>query len=155
MKGKDESMIVKNVACALAVPITMFGFYVILHGHLTPGGGFAGGAVMATLIVLFLVSFRKEMSKDGKREPFFLSETLGLLAFISLTFIGISVTFFHNFLANSGLLFGTPVGFGANPGFLGTGGTAPLMNMAVGLEVFSGLSLIVLLMARRGGGKDD
>jgi len=156
-RDNEASGIVKNVACILAIPITVFGLYVILHGHLTPGGGFVGGAVMATLIALFLVSFRKDMIKGGMKKSFSLSETLGLLAFISLAFLGISATFFHNFLANTDLFFGTIVPFGSNPGYLGTGGTAPLMNIAIGLEVFSGLSLIVLLMAyyKPGGEGND
>jgi energy-converting hydrogenase B subunit I len=154
-RDTEASGIVKEVACMLAIPITVFGLYVILHGHLTPGGGFAGGAVMATLIALFMVSFSREMVKRGVRKgPLSLSESLGLLAFIGLAFLGISAAFFYNFLANSGLFFGMPVAFGINPGSLATGGTAPLMNLAVGLEVFSGLSLIVLLMARyKPGGK--
>jgi len=159
MRNNDElSRIVRNVTCVLAVPVTVFGLYIILHGHLTPGGGFAGGAVMATFIALFLVSFRKEIiKKDMWTKLFPVSEILALLAFISLALLGISAAFFHNFLANSGLLFGMPVPFGVNPGYLGTGGIAPLMNLAVGLEVFSGLSLILFIMtySKPDGDKND
>ena len=34
----------------------VFGLYVVVHGHLTPGGGFQGGAVMATGTALLLVA---------------------------------------------------------------------------------------------------
>lgn len=140
------SRIVKNVTLVLAVPTIVFGLYVVLHGHLTPGGGFAGGAVMATFIALFLVSFRKEIGGRINASAFPICESLGLLAFTGLALLGISSTFFYNFLANSDFLFGTSVPFGANPGCLGTGGITPLMNIAVGLEVFSGLSLVIFTM---------
>ncbi len=152
---EGRSRIVRNVTCLLAVPVMVFGLYVVLHGHLTPGGGFAGGAVMATFIALFLVSFGKDIARRLDSGPFSVSESLALLAFIGLALLGIQVTFFNNFLANSGLLFGLTVPSGANPGFLGTGGVIPLMNLAVGLEVFSGLSLILIMMYRSGGGGDN
>jgi len=156
---KDEynaSIIVKNIAYILAAPIVVFGLYVILHGHLTPGGGFPGGAILATLIALFLVSFGQKGAKDLRRSSFSVLETLGLVAFATLAFLGISATFFRNFMANSGQLFGRVVPFGPNPGYLNTGGTIPLMNLAVGLEVFSALSLIILIIfTNSAGGEDD
>lgn len=158
MKNNGElSIIVKNVICLLAIPIISFGFYVILHGHLTPGGGFAGGAVLSTCVALFLVSFRKEIIKKNIRaELFLILESLALISFIGLALLGIQSSFFHNSLANSDLLFGMPVAFGINPGYMGTGGVVPLMNLAVGIEVFSGLSMILLVMTyfKTGGDKD-
>lgn len=147
------SIIVRNITRITAIPIIVFGFYVILHGHLTPGGGFPGGAIVATLIALILVSFRREEVKGLHWEPFSILESLGLVAFAMLALIGIPNTFFHNFMANSNQLFGMAVPFGPNPGYLSTGGVIPLMNMAVGLEVFSALSLIVLVIFTHS--KDD
>jgi len=142
-KERGMSRIVKTVTCILSIPITIFGLYIILHGHLTPGGGFAGGAIIATLVALFLISFG---SVKLPEKSLSVLESLGLVAFIILAFIGLSTSFFHNFLANSNGLFGSSVSFGSNSGFLNTGGIIPLMNLAVGLEVFSALSLILLLM---------
>ena len=141
------SIIVRNIACMLVIPITVFGLYIILHGHLTPGGGFPGGAVMATLIALILIAFGKGFSGKLLRKDYLLgTESLGLLAFAALALLGLGATFFRNFLSNSGHLFGSDVLFGPNPGDLGTGGVIPLMNLAVGIEVFAALSLILLLM---------
>ena len=150
---KEMSLIVKNVACVLAIPITMFGLYIILHGHLTPGGGFPGGAIMASLVALFLVAFGTGWA--GKINKDFLSfrESLGLALFGLLAFLGLGTSFFHNFLANSNSLFGMSIPFGPNPGFLWTGGTIPLMNIAVGLEVFAAISIIALVMFSEGGSR--
>jgi multicomponent Na+:H+ antiporter subunit B len=57
-----------------------------------------------------------------------------------------STTFFYNFLAKSGGLFGSPVPLGSNPGVLNSAGTVALMNLAVGLEVVAGLSFIIIYM---------
>jgi len=49
-------------------------------------------------------------------------------------------------IMGTGLFFGNAIQFGANPSFLGTAGVIPLMNIAVGLEVFAALSIIVVLI---------
>lgn len=151
--GGGMSLIVKNVACVLLVPVMVFGLYVILHGHLTPGGGFPGGAVMATLVALLLVAFGSRTLKLALKKSFFSAvEALGLVFFLLLAFFGLGRSFFNNFLANSGGLFGLPVAFGSNSGFLMTAGVIPLMNIAVGIEVFAALSLIMIMVF--GGGSE-
>ncbi|HKK82790.1 MAG TPA: sodium:proton antiporter, partial [Atribacterota bacterium] len=57
------------------------------------------------------------------------------------------VTFFYNFMANSGGLFGNSAIIGINPGDLNTGGIIPIMNIAVGLEVLAALGVIILTMS--------
>ena len=147
MRDEGLSRIVKTVACIMAVPIITFGAYIIIHAHLTPGGGFPGGAIIATAVALFLVAFGGEaVLKSLHPASFSLLESVGLIFFITLAFLGLHHTFFHNLLANSGGLFGMSVPFGSNPGCLNTGGVIPVMNLAVGLEVLSALSLIVLMM---------
>ena len=151
MRSEDKdagmSVIVRTVAGVLVIPITIFGLYLILHGHLTPGGGFPGGAVLATLVTLLLVAFGKEsVRKILHKKLFSASENLGLLLFAALAFFGLVATFFKNFLENSILLFGKALQFFPNNSYLGTGGVIPMMNIVVGLEVFAALSLIILLM---------
>ncbi len=143
------SKIVRVAADLLYPAILIFGLYVILHGHLTPGGGFQGGAVVATAAALVIVAFSyEEVVAMMKKSVLTLQESGGLVMFagIALIALGLGTTFFYNFLANSGLLFGMPVPFGPNPGELNTGGVLPLMNIAVGIEVWGGLAVIILYM---------
>ena len=155
-KNSGMSKIVKTVSFIIAVPIIIFGLYVILHGHLTPGGGFPGGAIIATLTALFLVAFGRNSVKNSHKEFLSLLESLALVSLILLAFLGLSSTFFHNFLANKGSIFGRSISYGVNNGYLSTAGTIPLMNIAVGIEVFAALSLIVLIMyLGSAGGKND
>jgi energy-converting hydrogenase B subunit I len=145
-KTQDMSKIVRTISFAIAVPITTFGLYVILHGHLTPGGGFAGGAIIANLTALFLVAFGRNTVKNSYKEFLSLLESLALVSLILLAFFGLKSTFFYNFLANTGSIFGRAVSYGINSGYLSTAGIIPLMNTAVGIEVFSALSLIIIVM---------
>lgn len=143
------SKIVRVAADLLYPAILIFGLYVILHGHLTPGGGFQGGAVVATAAALVIVAFSyEEVVAMVKKSVLTLQESGGLVMFagVALIALGLGTTFFYNFLANSGLLFGMPVPFGPNPGELNTGGVLPLMNIAVGIEVWGGLAVIILYM---------
>lgn len=155
----NMSRIVRSTANILLPFILVFGFYIIVHGHLTPGGGFQGGAVAATGIVLLLVAFSPEtlgkLFTTGKMKSV---EALGLLLFIITAFVAIAIgsTFFFNWLANGGFIFGESVAYGPNPGMLDTAGTIPLMNIAVGIEVIGAMGLIILHMLSgvTGGGEE-
>jgi len=146
-KENEMSIVARITAAVVLIPVLIFGLYIVIHGHLTPGGGFPGGAVMATGVVMFLVVFGN--LKGINDQLFILLESIGLIGFALLAFLGLPKGFFNNFLANTNGIFGMSVGFGTNPGYLNTGGVIPLMNMAVGLEVFAALSLIVFIMFKR------
>ncbi|MCD6522654.1 MAG: sodium:proton antiporter [Candidatus Diapherotrites archaeon] len=145
---REMSRIVRTVSHIMFPFVIMFGFYLVVHGHLTPGGGFQGGAIIASGLALLIVAYsRSRVKKVVKKEVLTTIESSGLLMFIGLAFLGIGATFFYNFLANSGIIFGDSVAYGINPGNLNTAGTLPLMSIAVGLEVLAGLSIIILMLA--------
>jgi len=52
----EMTKIVKTLANILFPFTVLFGLYVIAHGHLTPGGGFQGGAVVDSRCALILVA---------------------------------------------------------------------------------------------------
>jgi energy-converting hydrogenase B subunit I len=146
--------VVVRTITRILLPISLvFGGYVVMHGHLTPGGGFQGGAVAASGLALVVVAFGAERLA-GKKGLFSALESFGGVAFAALGFLSLGVTFFANVLAGSGKLFGHPVPYGPNPGDLNTAGTLPLMNWAVGFKVLAGLSAVVLLFALFGGESD-
>lgn len=147
------SVVVRTIARILVPVILVFGGYVILHGHLTPGGGFQGGAVAASAVALLLVAFGAGSVKELKA-PFSILEDFGGVAFVLLGFLGIGTTFFFNLLASSGGVFGAASPIGPNPGVLNTGGTVPLMNWAVGFKVLGGLGAVMVLFGLFGGDDD-
>ena len=146
---KPMSSIVKTITKFAFAPIFIFGAYIIAHGHITPGGGFQGGAIIATLMALVVVAFGRT---EWRRNILSVVESSGLLAFIGLAFLGLtSGYFFFNFLAGNG---DTPIfsevipgGIGANSAPFFSSGTIALMNMSVGIEVVAALTLIIVALA--------
>jgi multicomponent Na+:H+ antiporter subunit B len=117
------------------LPVTIIiGFDVITHGHLTPGGGFQGGVVVGTGLHLLYVAGRyRSLSRLRPLTPFEWGEALGAGAFACLGISGLFVT--GAFLANI-----VPTGaFGQ----LFSGGTVPILNGAVGVEVASGTMVLL------------
>jgi len=146
------SKIVKTIS-NIAFPFVMiYGLYIIAHGHLTPGGGFQGGAVVASACAMILVAYGSVWTMGKiKEKRLSILESVGAISFIVLAFLGIFIitegVFFKNFLANTNLMFGTTVAFQSTAANINTAGVIPLMNFAVGLKVIAGLFAIVLVMA--------
>jgi len=146
--------IVRTVANQLILFIVIFGLYVIVHGHITPGGGFQGGAVIVGGVVMLLAAFSSQELKKSLRERVLsIVESSGALIFIILAFIGIGTVFFSNVLLGTPIFGGVP-DFGSPVGDIWTGGVIPLMNIAVGLKVVAGLSAVVLALALFSGGEE-
>ena len=141
------SKIVKTVA-GFALPfVLIYGLYVIAHGHLTPGGGFQGGAVVASGLAMILVAYGSIWTMGKiKGKDISLFESLGAIAFIGLAFFGLIFggAFFNNYILDNGYFF-NDVAEGASN--INTAGVIPFMNFAVGLKVIAGLFAIVLVMA--------
>ena len=131
---------------ALLFPLIIsFGAYLVIHGHLSPGGGFQGGSVMASGTALLLISALITRHVQRTKKVFSFFESLGLSVFIGLGFAGISASFLNNFLANGPVMFlGREIPFGPNSGYLNSAGILPLLSLAVGIEVFFGISIILV-----------
>jgi multisubunit Na+/H+ antiporter MnhB subunit len=135
---KGMSLIVKTMTNVIIGFIFIYGIYIILHGHLTPGGGFAGGVIIAGAFVLRILAFGSQSGaekKSEKRASIF--ESIGGLLFIGVALFGLLLagTFFLNFL---------PKGI---PLHLLSAGIIPLCNIAISLKVGAGLFSIFLALA--------
>ena len=107
--------------------LLIFGAYIFLHGHLTPGGGFPGGVIIAAAyLMLYLARPRFEV----KEAPVSLTESLAGLTFAGVGLLGLWLlgSFLANFL---------PPG---TPGRLLSAGVIPLIYAAVGFKVGSELA---------------
>ena len=67
MIHEQESIIIKTLSRLLAPFIQLFGLYVIMHGHSSPGGGFQGGVILGASFILIAISHGKE--EINKRFP--------------------------------------------------------------------------------------
>ena len=93
----------------------VFGLYVVIHGHLTPGGGFQGGAVMATGTALLLVARAyDDVTGRIRKGAMKVCEAAGLLIFLCAGLSGLFAgrPFMANWLAPAGTLFRTSVAHG-------------------------------------------
>ena len=130
--------IVKTVTRLLVGVIFIYGVYIILHGHISPGGGFAGGAIVAGALILLILAFGGKTMKLRKEDAeSSLLESIAILLFllmgIAVLFLGTKV-FFSNYLPKGEL------------GELISAGVIPLYNIAVGIEVAAALFTIFLAL---------
>ena len=57
---KDQNLVLKYGAMILVPFVILFGVYVILNGHISPGGGFSGGAIIGGGLMLYALAFGHE-----------------------------------------------------------------------------------------------
>jgi energy-converting hydrogenase B subunit I len=149
------SKVVRTITRLITPAVLIFGLYVIMHGHVTSGGGFQGGAVFASAAALLLVAFGSERVKHDLKIPDLTAISVsGAVLFIGLGFAGIATTFFYNLFVGSPL-FGHVPTFGPAHEDIWTGGVIPLMNIGVALNVVAGLAAVMVVMAITSGKKRD
>jgi len=137
-----SSMIIRTIVQKLFPFIMLFGFYLISHGHLSPGGGFQGGVVLGTAIILLALSLGIEQTeKKFKSRWLSMLEKLGILTLIFLGFLGIffGCYFLGNFL---------PLG---KPGQIASGGLMLPFSIAIGIKVAAGVSAIFYALIKYRG----
>lgn len=118
--------ILQLVATFLVPIIMIFGIYIILNGHLGPGGGFSGGAVIGAGLVLYLNAFG-----FAKTERFFTEKTYKWVCFFSLSFYCLAKS--YSFYTGANQLHSIiPKG---TPGAILSSGLILPLNIAVGLVV--------------------
>jgi len=130
------SLIVKTVTRLTVWLIMVYGIYVVLHGHLSPGGGFAGGVILALSGIHLMLAYGKDAVLQATSEGFLeVWESTGALIFLTIAMLGwAGGYFFKNVL---------PTG---EPFSLLSAGTIPLSNIAISLKVWAGLFAIFLAL---------
>ena len=123
-----NDMILQHSAKILVPLILLYGMYVVMNGHLSPGGGFSGGAVMGAGLILHLTAYGFRRS-----ERFFTIRTFRVCTVLALSFYALSKTYSFYTGANHLPSFITP----GTPGMLFSAGLIPYLNLAVGLVVAS------------------
>jgi multicomponent Na+:H+ antiporter subunit B len=136
-KPAGMTLIVKTVVRFAIGIIFVFGWYIIVYGHLTPGGGFAGGTILACGYVILTLAFGKELAlrKMSDMAASITDNTCALL-FVTIPLIGFAFGyFFLNFVPH-----GTPF-------HLVSAGFIPLYNILIGLKVTSSIFAIFLALS--------
>jgi len=137
---KAESNFMLKTASTLLFPIiTLYGVYVMIYGHLSPGGGFQGGVIIASAVLLLLISHK---DFEVPHSVIVLLETLAGVSYVLIGLIGLFTLdiFLGNFLPHDV----------AQMGMLVSGGIIPIIYIIVGVKVGSEMSMIVQNLIKRG-----
>lgn len=141
-KTKGMSLIVRTVSRLIAALILLFGIYIVLFGHLTPGGGFAGGLIIAGGIILLVLAYgfratSKKLSYDTTKilDSFKILDSLGAFLLVAIALAAISLGFF--FAPFWDVIGGTPAQWVS-------AGAIPYYNMAIGIKVTGALAAMFL-----------
>jgi multicomponent Na+:H+ antiporter subunit B len=129
----DRSAATVTAARVLLPLVFLFGLYATLHAHLTPGGGFQGGAILASgLVLIYLGGSRELWTRMTPVALLDVVKAISALAYIAIGVAGLAVggAFLENIL---------PLG---SAGTLTAGGTIPFLNLAAGIGVAAGLTLL-------------
>lgn len=136
-----NDVILQTAARVLVPPIVIFGIYVILGGHLGPGGGFSGGAIIGAGLILYLNAFG-----FAKTEQFFTASTYKKLSFTALACYSLSKCYSFYTGANH-IESVIPLG---TPGAILSSGLILVLNICVGIVV-AGTMYTFYVMFRKGG----
>lgn len=146
------SPIVKSMTRIVSTFIMLYGVSIVLYGHISPGGGFAGGIIIASAFILIVLAFGFEYaSKFVTGATASAWDAGGALAFLSVGFLGyLGGQFFWNFLR--------PIEGNFALFKIYSAGSMVLSNAAIGIKVGMGLFGVFLALSifrRKEGKKDD
>ncbi len=128
---RRNSEIFKTAAKVLIPIIIMLGVYIFINGHLSPGGGFQGGAVIASAVILVLLAFP---NLPFNHKLFGFMESISGIVYVLLAALGALIGL--GYLDNAILPLGT---FGE----LLSAGAIPVIYSFIGLKVGAELSNIL------------
>jgi len=126
----SKDLLQNNVSVNLIFLLsTIFAVYIMITGHLGPGGGFVGGVIGGTGILI--LSGNKDLYQIEKDFEKMKIHNIEKYVLIAVPILGIMTLFFTgNSLVNF-----LPQG---NPGSIFSGGTAIILNFLIGFKVFAG-----------------
>jgi multicomponent Na+:H+ antiporter subunit B len=147
-RGPGTADALRAFGAVLVGPMLLLGIYIVVHGALTPGGGFQGGVILAG--ALLLVYAAGQVAAVERVRPVSLVEVADAVGAGAYTLVAVA-----------GLVLGVAAMDNVLPtgtaGSLLSGGTVPVLSIAVGVEVTAAVTLIlsefVDQMMLRGGGR--
>lgn len=136
-----NDVILQKVAFVLVPVVYIFGIYVILNGHLSPGGGFSGGAMIGAGMILYVSAYGFD-----KMQKFFNENTYKVVKVAALCTYCAVISYYLFMGAND---FDNHISLGV-PGMIFSAGIILWLNIFVGIEVACTMYAFYALF-RRGG----
>lgn len=132
-KKRQGSEFLKTGASFLSPLIIIFGIYIFTHGHLSPGGGFQGGVVIASAILLMVMA---DVSFRFSHILLHFSESLSGVGYVLLGLLGLVLIGTTSFLDPRYLPMGVYLS-------LFSSGAVPLIYSLIGIKVGAELSSVI------------
>ena len=135
---KVKNLIPRCGADSLMPLMLVYMFYIIFHGHLSPGGGFQGGVLMVAVVTILYLGYDYATTARVLSAGFLHgAEGFASVVYVALAMMGVAVgaQFCENILFKHGQI-----------GDLYSSGTIFWMNVTVGVKVLTGVGSIALLM---------
>uniref|UniRef100_A0A7C2Z951 Sodium:proton antiporter n=1 Tax=Ignisphaera aggregans TaxID=334771 RepID=A0A7C2Z951_9CREN len=148
VRGRGLSLIVKR-GTAIALPaIVVVGLSTVLHGMLTPGGGFQGGAIMAVAPVVALIVFSRSIIEESRLTYAHLValRSLALLGIVLVPLIPIIVTFGNAFIFQNQAKALYSFTYPSTVLDVPMGGLITFLNIFEGIAVFSAFTLAFTIL---------
>lgn len=64
MVKKTEDIVVQTITKLLIPFIQLFAFYVLMHGHISPGGGFQGGVILGASFIMLIIAYDLDTARQ-------------------------------------------------------------------------------------------
>ena len=138
-----QGLIVRTVARLLVPFVQLFGLYVIMHGHSSPGGGFQGGVILGASAILLAVAFGvEEVQRRVTPAALTISTSAGVLLYGGLGLVCLLLG--ANYLDYGAL----PVADARSLGML-------VIEIGVGITVMAAMVSIFLDLSAFDGNRQD
>ena len=138
-QGITEKNIIVKCSADKILPFSLvFGIYIILFGTISPGGGFQGGVITASAVLLLYIGYGYSTASAAvKQDVLRVCEPLGATLYVILGLCGIVLgsVFCRNVFFNDGKI-----------GDLVSAGNITFMGWTVGFKVLTGIGFLILLM---------
>ncbi|MBN2830131.1 MAG: Na(+)/H(+) antiporter subunit B [Candidatus Cloacimonetes bacterium] len=140
-KKRPGSEILKTGSGILTPMIIVLGVYIFVHGHLTPGGGFQGGVVIASAFLLLILAYE---NFKFSHLLIHISESISGFTYVLIGLAGLAILGFNHFLDPRWLGLG-------EWGKLFSAGAVPIIYSLIGIKVGAEMSSLLDSMRDEGG----
>ncbi len=122
-----DSIVLIEIGKIIIPFIQLFGVYIIIFGHISPGGGFAGGTIVGVSLILYRLIYGKSLTEERLNYSI-------LIKYISFSMIFYGVLKGYSFITGGSYLHAPTIPLGT-PGSIISGGLLLPLNIVVGIVV--------------------
>ena len=129
----EDDVILKTMARVIIPFLELFGLYVMVHGDVSPGGGFQGGVLLGTGVIVYSMAFGVSETRARMSTP--MREFLNSTGVLIYALIGVLCLIFGGYFLDYGVI----------PLPMGVAGRNALMIF--GVEIGIGITVMAVVIS--------